>query len=1351
MTPRRNTGFIAFGLTLAVLLFGGALGVVTANRLAHDERMVAHTHEVIGALGQLLSTLQDAETRQRGYVLIGDETYLQPYDDARRRVDADYSRVKDLTSDNADQQVRLALMKPKIAQRLGQLEQAVALTKGGNRAAAVEVIRTGTGKATMDGLREAVATMRQREELLLRQRAEASTSSSMTNIVTTLLTVSIGVGLVIVGFMSSRRNQVEQHQAARAFAEHAERLRTTLASIGDAVITTDDEARITNMNAVAESLTGWTTADAMGKLLDDVFRIVHETTRNTVESPAARALAQGVIVGLANHTVLIAKDGTERPIEDNAAPIRRMDGQVVGCVLVFRDITERQRVEATQRETQADIVSTLESITDAFTRFDRDWRVVYVNAEAERMNQQSRADLLGKTLWDMYPALVGTTLETEYRRAVADQVVVEFEHYFEPWDRWYAIKGYPTVGSGLAIYLRDITASKRADELLRERTAILKAVTEGSPDPIFVKDREGRMLFANAATLRVIGRSENEVLGRNDTEWHDSAEEAATLMLNDRRIMESGEGETVEELVSGPSGSRHYLSSKTPLLDAAGAVVGIIGVTRDITERKRSEDTLRENEQRMRLALEGSATGMWDWDVANDIVQWSPECYVIHGVRVGDFDGTAAAFGQLLHPGDQERVWTTVGAAMATRSPYECEFRIIRPDGEVRWVRNLGRAVHDEHDQPVRMIGTIADMTERKRADEVLRASEERFRALVSATTQIVWTSDASGVVIADSPTWRAFTGQTVEQRIGWGWADAIHPDDLPTITAAWHRVVETTTPLSAEYRLRRHDGEYRLTTVRGVPVMDAAGVVREWIGTNVDVADRRQAEDALRESEERYRMATFAVSDVVWTNNADGLMAGEQPGWSAFTGQSQEEYEGFGWSKAVHPDDAQPTMAAWTEAVAEQRTFIFEHRIHRRDHEWRLCSMRAVPIFRVDGSIREWVGVHTDITEQRQSEEMLRQFAAEMSEADRRKDEFLATLAHELRNPLAPLRNGLEVIKLAGGTDVTIERTRRMMERQLTQMVRLIDDLMDVGRISQGKLELRTERLPLTTILNSAVESTRPLIEQMGHHLIVTSPTQPIMVNADLTRLAQVFVNLLNNAAKYGERGGQIQLHVEVEGGQVVVTVRDTGIGIAADQLPRIFDLFTQVSVSSEKTQGGLGIGLTLVKRLVELHGGVVEARSEGLGKGSQFVVQLPVAIEGAHPHSSADTQARHGTSSLRILIVDDNRDAAESSAMLLRIMGNDTRTAYDGQAGFDEGEAFRPDVILLDIGLPMLKGYEVSRRVRETSWGAHVVLIAVTGLNKDLNRRRSHDAGFDHHMVKPVDPHALLQILAGVQAQTQ
>jgi signal transduction histidine kinase/CheY-like chemotaxis protein len=386
------------------------------------------------------------------------------------------------------------------------------------------------------------------------------------------------------------------------------------------------------------------------------------------------------------------------------------------------------------------------------------------------------------------------------------------------------------------------------------------------------------------------------------------------------------------------------------------------------------------------------------------------------------------------------------------------------------------------------------------------------------------------------------------------------------------------------------------------------------------------------------------------------------------------------------------------------------------------------------------------EITDRKRAEIENANLLAALKESDRRKDEFLAILAHELRNPLAPIRNAVQILRAKGPPAPELIWARDVIDRQVHQMTRLVDDLLDVSRITRGKIQLHKERVELAAVVNSAVEASRPLIDKWRHEFTVTTPSEPIDLDADLTRLSQVLLNLLNNAAKYTERGGRIWLTIEREGDHVLLRVKDTGIGIPGEMLPRIFDMFTQVDRSLERAEGGLGIGLTLVQRLVEMHGGTVAAHSEGPGKGSEFVVRLPIATEAeagdkAHPPGGP---ARDLTveSTRRILVVDDNQDAGDSLEMLLRNLGHDVRTAHDGLEAVDEAAAFQPDVVLLDIGLPKLNGYDVARRIRDQR-GTDVVLIAVTGWGQAEDRRLSREAGFDHHLTKPINLDALQQLL--------
>ena len=374
------------------------------------------------------------------------------------------------------------------------------------------------------------------------------------------------------------------------------------------------------------------------------------------------------------------------------------------------------------------------------------------------------------------------------------------------------------------------------------------------------------------------------------------------------------------------------------------------------------------------------------------------------------------------------------------------------------------------------------------------------------------------------------------------------------------------------------------------------------------------------------------------------------------------------------------------------------------------------------------------------------------LREADRSKNEFLATLAHELRNPLAPIRNAVHVLQLVlhlnGARTEESKWALAVIERQMQQLARLVDDLLDLARITSGKLELRRERIVLSDILKAAVEASSPLIDGYGHELIVCEPPEPLYLDGDLTRLAQVVSNLLNNAAKYTERGGLIRLVAERQDGEAVITVRDNGTGIPVEMLPRIFEMFTQAGRAHDPVQSGLGIGLTLVKQLVELHGGTVEARSDGPDRGSELTVRLPLLRETEQAPTSEpeDGEPAIPSSSLRILVVDDNPDSADSLAALLAIPGNQVRVAYDGLDGVALAAEFRPDAALLDLRLPRLDGYEVAQRIREQPWGKDMVLIALTGWGQDEAKQLSKEAGFDQHLVKPVDPAALLDLVSSL-----
>jgi PAS domain S-box-containing protein len=819
---------------------------------------------------------------------------------------------------------------------------------------------------------------------------------------------------------------VQRRRAEEQIREHQEWLRVTLSSIGDAVIATDTEGRVTYLNPVAQQLTGWSEAEAQGRPLEAVFRIVHEQTRQPVESPVAKVLADGRVVGLANHTALIARDGTERAIDDSAAPIKDEQGNLLGVVLIFRDVSQKRQAERALAESEARKVAILQTALDCIITCDEQGRVVDFNPAAQRTFGYEPAEVIGKDLADL---IIPPSLRERHREGMA----------------------------------RHLATGKEV--LLNRRIEMTARRADGTEFP------------TELAITRIPG--------------------------------------------PGPARFTAYL--------------------RDITDRKMSELALRQSEQRLAAELEATTR---------------------------------------LH-------------ALSTR--------LLSAD-------NLTTALQDVLENAIVTVG--ADF-----------GNIQLYNAQIDALE-----------IVAQKGFQQDFLDYFRSVRMDDGWACA------QAMQRGERTIIEDVELDPAFERHRRIAAAAGYRAVQSTPLKTHDGTILGMLSTH----------------------------------------------------------------------------------------FRAPHRVSDRDH--RLLDLYARHA--------------ADLIERLRFEQALR-------EADRRKDEFLATLSHELRNPLAPIRNAVQIIRAKGSPVPELQWARDVIDRQVQQMTRLVDDLLDLSRISKGKIELRKKRVELATVVNSAVEASRPLIEKWQHELDVRLPAEPIYLEADPTRLSQVLLNLLNNAAKYTEQGGRIGLTAEKENEHVVIRVKDTGIGIPREMLSRIFEMFTQEDRSLERSQGGLGIGLTLVQSLVEMQGGTVEAHSEGPGKGSEFVVRLPVAREVADQGApgSAGGETAAAPDKCRILVVDDNRDAAGSLAMLLRIMGNEVHTAHDGLEAIAAAGVFRPDVVLLDIGLPKLNGHEAGRRIREQQ-GKAVVLIALTGWGQEEDRRRSKEAGFDYHMTKPVELDDLQKLLAGLKA---
>jgi PAS domain S-box-containing protein len=916
---------------------------------------------------------------------------------------------------------------------------------------------------------------------------------------------------------------------------------------------------------------------------------------------------------------------------------------------------------------------------------------------------------------------------------------------------------------------------REAQEAVRRSEERFRLFMNHSPTTAYIKDADGRYLYVNRTVERQFARPLAEWVGRTDHDLFPPAE-ARLVRQNDLSVLAAGATAEFEEASTRPDGVRHYLSFKFPLPDGDGRPL-LAGMSLDITDRKRAED---ERERFFAVGADLLVVAGAD----GHFKRVSPACERTLGWTPAEL--TARPWADFLHPDDRAATLELDAQVQQGREVLAFENRYRHKDGSYRWLSWRAKPYPAEG----LVYAGATDTTERKLAEDGLREGERRFRQLADAMPQIVWTAGPDGQVDYLNRRWTEYTGQPPTAGNA-GWDRILHPDDAPQAHARWAASVRGGEPFEMEVRLLDGRGQaYRWHLIRTVAVTDGAGRVDRWFGTATDIDGQKRAEASSRYLAEAsaalagvvdYERTLQAVANLAvpyfadWSavDVADGggtlrrlavahqdaarvalaheLMRAYPPDPDAATG-------GYAVLRTGRPElVAEITDDMLARGARDDRHLALVRSLGLRSYIGVPLVVSGTPLgvltFATAESGRRYtaadLALATDLAHRAAvAVENTRLYQA-LREADRRKDEFLATLAHELRNPLAPLRNGLQIMRLSHGEPGAVEKARTMMERQLSQMVHLVDDLLDLSRISRGKIELRKERVELARVVQQAVETSRPQIEANGHDLTISVPPGPVYVDADVTRLAQVFSNLLNNAAKYTDRGGRVRLAVRRRGGEVAVSVRDNGVGIPPHMLPRVFEMFTQVDRHLERSQGGLGIGLSIVKKLVEMHGGSVGVESDGPGTGSEFTVRLPVVLAVAQP-TGGDEEPARPSSRRRVLVVDDNVDAAMSLAMMLDLMGSEARTAHDGLEALDAAAAFRPDLILLDIGMPRLNGHETARRIRAQPWGTDVVLVALTGWGQEEDRRKSQEAGFDAHMTKPIEPAALEKLLAALRGNT-
>ncbi len=964
--PLDSRLFAGFGLIVALLIVSEVVSYLNTQQLHEDARWVTDTHEVIAKLEDLLNAALDAETGQRGYLITGEKEYLEPYNAALAVIDTYIDDLDRLITD-ASLQERIPSLRSSVENRLTIMREVIAKYDEQGFSAAQEDMQSDRGKRAMDLLRERIDELTQAEHAFLLQRAQQSHSSFQTAVTSGVISAVLGV--LAVGLLSYFvvRGIRDRDRSAEIIHREREQLEITLKSIGDGVIATDPQGRVILLNPIAIELTGWTQEEAAGQDLATVFHIVNEATGEIVENPVQRALEHGTIVGLANHTELIARDGSRRAIADSAAPIRGLKGDVHGAVLVFRDVSEDRKAENALRESEAFKTAILNTALDAMITCDHVGRIIEFNPAAERIFGYTRAEAIGKEL------------------------------------------------SALIV-------------------------------PARLRDQH------KAGMMRYLETGKSAILG---------------------------------------------IRLELPALRA---------------------------------------------------------------------DGTE----------------------------FPAELAITRIAGE----------------GPPKFTAYLRDVSERRRTEAEHKESAENFRNLADNMAQLAWMTDATGYIFWYNQRWFDYTGTTLDEMQGWGWQAVHHPDHVDRVTEKFKQALAQGSSWEDSFPLRGKDGQFRWFLSRARPIYDASGQIVRWFGTNTDITELRELEEAL-------------------------------------------------------------------------------------------------------------------------------------IEADERKDQFLATLGHELRNPLAGILGGVQILESPAHNAEDHSEAQRIIGRQSRFMQRLVDDLLDLSRIARGKVTLNKAALDLAQLLREVMQDCRRELDEQGLTFALEIGEDSIFMHGDRERLRQVFTNLIHNAGKFTEPGGNVIVSLSAASNDsCLIQICDTGIGMSQETLDDIFHPFVQADTSLERGRGGLGLGLAIVKGLVELHGGKVNAASDGPDQGSTFTVELPVCADAVVKSlDSTNHSATVTAGPFSVLVIDDRRDASYPLIKFLEKEGHRVLTAFDGPSGVAEALQHLPQIIICDIGLPGFDGYEVARQLRADDKFDGALLIAVTGYGQPQDKHAAYSAGFDCHQVKPVDRSQLLK----------
>lgn len=1166
--------------------------------------------------------------------------------------------------------------------------------------------------------------------------------------------------------------------------EQRERYHVTLSSIGDAVIATDADGQVTFMNSIAETLTGWQTTEAAGRPLKEVFQIINEESRQPVENPALRAIKEGVIFGLANHTLLITKDGTERPIDDSGAPIKDAVGKTLGAVLIFRDISERRQVE----KERALLANLVESSEDAIISKNLEGIIESWNAAAERLYEYTASEAIGQSITLIIPP---ERLEEEQSILARLRQGERIEH-FETVRRAksgrlvdISLTVSPVRDAlgriiGMSKIARDISARKQAENALRESEQRFRLMADAAPVLIWLSGTDKLCTWFNKSWLDFVGRAMEQELGNG---WAENVhpDDFAPCLQTYTTAFDARQSFSMTYRLRRHDGVyRWVLDNGIPRFETDGTFTGYIGSCIDITDRQQAAEELRQQREWLRVTLASIGDAVIATDTDGKVTFLNPVAERLTGWPQAEATGQPLpTVFQIVNETSREPVENPALRAMREGIVVGLANHtvLIARDGTETPIDDSGAPIRNAAGEVFGSVLIFRDITER-------RLAEDRFRLAVEASPAGQLMIDGAGrIVLINTQTARLF-GYTKEELLGQR-VEMLVPERFrgnhPAYRDGFAQVPQARLMGAGRdlFGLRKDGREVPIEIGLNPIEMNGQTLI---LSSVVDITERKQAEEetrALSVALERRLAEMNTLMDIlpvgVWMGNKD---------CSEITG-NRAAYEIFGLPPGINASVTSPQpelpdglriLVNGVEVTPEELPMQkvartgqpwrnFEHAIIFPDGGTKTIYGSVAPLFDDQRAVRGVLAAYMDFTERKRSEEerakllVSERAAREQAEAaSRAKDEFVAMISHEIRSPLNAILGWVQMLRTGQFDQATTARALETIERNAKTQTQLIEDLLDMSRIITGKIRLDVRPLELRQIVEAALDSIRPAAEAKAIQLQAHLAAHSSEVSGDPARLQQIAWNLLSNAVKFTPNRGHIELGLERTDTDLRLTVRDSGVGISPEFLPFVFDRFSQANTSSERKYGGLGLGLAIVRHLVELHGGTVHADSPGDGQGATFTVTLPIKARPAEitefkpadvsGESLANLTETIRLDGLRILVVDDEAGSRDLLLTMLKLRGADVKACASAAETLATIAQWPPAILISDIGMPDVDGYALIRKLRTlpAAHGGEIPAVALTGYSRSADRTKALAAGFQMHVSKPVEAAELIAVIASL-----